>query len=78
MRLASHEFYPGPRDVFATGMSPESRIAIGPVMDRIYRSYSGHVVLRVAPGGATYEVFVLDDTTETRKIVAQFGPFEAN
>jgi hypothetical protein len=22
-RLASHEFYPGPRDVFATGMAPE-------------------------------------------------------
>ena len=75
VRLASHEFYPGPRDVFATGMAPETRAAIGPIMDQIYRSYSGHIVIRVAPGGSTYNVFVLNDETETRKIIARFGPY---
>jgi beta-lactamase superfamily II metal-dependent hydrolase len=78
VRMASHEFYPGPRDVFSTGMSPETRIAIGPVMDRIYKSYEGHIVLRVAPGGTTYEVFVLDDKDASRNIVAHFGPYIAN
>ncbi len=78
VRMASHEFYPGPRDVFSTGMSPETRIAIGPIMDRIYKSYEGHVVLRIAPGGATYEVFILDDKDTKRHAVAHFGPYIAN
>src|SRR3546814_3986507 len=53
-RMASRGLYPGPRDVFATGMSPESREVIGPIMDSIYKSYGGHVVVRVAPGGEQY------------------------
>jgi hypothetical protein len=75
--MASPEFYPGPREVFSTGMSPETRIAIGPVMDKIYRSYSGHVVIRVAPGGATYDVFILNDQDVTRKVIGTFGPYSA-
>jgi beta-lactamase superfamily II metal-dependent hydrolase len=78
VRMASQEFYPGPRDVFATGMSPETRIAIGPIMDSIYRSYGGHVVLRVAPGGASYEVFVLNDADPKRGVIKRFGPYQAN
>lgn len=78
VRMASQEFYPGPRDVFATGMSPETRIAIGPIMDRIYRSYGGHVVLRVAPGGSTYEVFVLNDADQAREVIKRFGPYQAH
>ena len=78
VRMASHEFYPGPRDVFSTGMSPETRIAIGPIMDRIYKSYEGHVVVRVAPGGMTYEVFVLDDKDIQRKVIAYFGPYRTD
>jgi beta-lactamase superfamily II metal-dependent hydrolase len=78
VRMASHEFYPGPRDVFSTGMSPETRIAIGPIMDRIYKSYEGHVIVRVAAGGMTYEVFVLDDKDSQRKVVAHFGPYRAD
>jgi beta-lactamase superfamily II metal-dependent hydrolase len=78
VRMASHEYYPGPRDVFSTGMSPETRIAIGPIMDRIYKSYEGHVVVRIAPGGMTYEVFVLDDKDTQRKVIAYFGPYRAD
>jgi beta-lactamase superfamily II metal-dependent hydrolase len=78
VRLASHEFYPGDRDVFSTGMSPETRIAIGPIMDRIYKSYAGHVVLRVAPGGMTYEVFILEDKDALRNVIAHFGPYQAD
>jgi hypothetical protein len=77
VRMASQEFYPGPRDVFATGMAPESRAAIGPIMDRIYRSYSGHIVIRVAPGGSTYDVFILNDKDDSRKIVQRFGPYQS-
>jgi len=77
VRMASQEFYPGPREVFATGMSPETRIAIGPIMDQIYRSYGGHVVLRVAPGGSKYEVFILNDADESREALLYFGPYTA-
>lgn len=75
VRMASQGLYPGPRDVFATGMSPESREVIGPIMDSIYKSYGGHVVVRVAPGGDQYEVFVLNDTNDRREIVKRFGPY---
>jgi hypothetical protein len=78
VRMASEEYYPGPRDVFATGMSPETRVAIGPIMDRLYKSYAGHVVLRVAPGGGTYDVYILDDTSATRSVRAHFGPYTAD
>ena len=47
-------------------------------MDRIYKSYEGHVVVRVAPGGMTYEVFVLDDKDAQRKVIAYFGPYRAD
>jgi hypothetical protein len=75
VRLESREFYPGPRDVFATGMAPETRAAIGPIMDKIYRSYGGHVVIRVAPGGSTYDVLILDDKDASRKVIGRFGPY---
>ena len=75
VRLASQEFYPGPREVFATGMAPETRAAIGPIMDQVYRSYHGHVVIRVAPGGATYEVFILNDEDTAREVMGHFGPY---
>lgn len=76
-RMASKGLYPGPRDVFSTGMSPESRIVIGPIMDSIYKSYSGHVVIRVAPGGGQYEVYILNDTNKRREVVKQFGPYQS-
>jgi ribonuclease BN (tRNA processing enzyme) len=77
VRLESEEFYRGPRDVFATGMAPETRAAIGPIMDRIYRSYGGHIVIRVAPGGSTYEVYVLNDQDDARRVIGRFGPYPA-
>lgn len=76
-RMASRGLYPGPRDVFATGMSPESREVIGPIMDSIYKSYGGHVVVRVAPGGDQYEIFVLDDANDRREVVKRFGPYRS-
>ncbi|APL95598.1 metallohydrolase [Sphingobium indicum] len=76
-RMASKGLYSGPRDVFATGMAPETRFAIGPIMDSIYKSYNGHVVIRVAPGGERYEVFVLNDETSRRNVLKRFGPYRS-
>jgi hypothetical protein len=76
-RMASQGLYPGPRDVFSIGMAPETRAAIGPIMDSIYRSYNGHVVIRVAPGGDSYEVYILNDTNKRREVVKRFGPYQS-
>jgi len=76
-RMASKGLYPGPRDVFATGMSPESRDIIGPIMDSIYKSYGGHVVIRVSPGGNQYEIYVLNDADDRREILKRFGPYQS-
>jgi len=50
---------------------------IGPIMDSIYKSYGGHIVIRVAPGGDRYEVYVLDDADKRRKLAKRFGPYQS-
>jgi len=76
-RMASQGLYPGPRDVFSTGMAPETRAAIGPIMDKIYKGYGGNIVIRVAPDGNHYEVYILNDIGTQRDVVKRFGPYES-
>jgi beta-lactamase superfamily II metal-dependent hydrolase len=73
-RMLSTRLYPGPRDVFATNMIEANRIVIGPLLDRLASS-QGHIVIRVAPGGGSYQVFILDDSSESYRITKVFGPF---
>jgi Metallo-beta-lactamase superfamily len=75
-RMYSTRLYPGPRDVFATNMIEANRVVIGPLLDRL-ASAQGHIVIRVAPGGASYQVMILDDTAETYRVKSPFGPFAA-
>jgi hypothetical protein len=75
-RLYSTRLYPGPRDVFATNMIEANRIVIGPLLDRL-ASAQGHVVVRVAPGGTSYRILVLDDAAETYAVKAVHGPYDA-
>jgi hypothetical protein len=74
-RMVSQAIWPGERSLFATGMADETRIAIGPWLEKAYSSFAGHILVRVAPGGASYEVFILDDTGTDRRVIARFGPF---
>ena len=75
-RMLSTRLYPGPRDVFSTNMIEANRIVIGPMLDRLAAS-QGHVVVRVAPGGAAYRVIVLDDSAETYAVKSVHGPYDA-
>jgi hypothetical protein len=75
-RMYSERLYAGPRDVFATNMIEANKIVIGPLLDRLASS-QGHIVIRVAPGGGTYQVIVLDDSAETYRVKRVFGPFTA-
>jgi hypothetical protein len=75
-RMYSPRLYPGLRDVFATNMLEANRLVIGPLLDRLL-SAQGHIVVRVAPGGASYQVIILDDTGETYAVKAVHGPYES-
>ncbi|MCF0069116.1 hypothetical protein LZD49_01450 [Dyadobacter sp. CY261] len=73
-RIYSQRIYQGDRDVFATGMLEANKLVIGEMLNRL-KSDSGHVVIRVAKGGETYQVLVLDDSDERLTIKAVHGPY---
>jgi hypothetical protein len=50
---------------------------IGPLLDRL-ASAQGHIVVRVAPGGGSYRVMILDDSAETYRVIKALGPFVSN
>jgi hypothetical protein len=73
--MFSKAIYPGDRDVFATLVKEENRIANKKTED--LRSRNGHVIVRVDPGGSTYRVHVLSNEDENDRVVASFGPYAA-
>ena len=75
-RIYSPQVYPGDRDVFATNMLEANKLVIGDLLNRL-KSDSGHIVVRVDPGGETYQVLVLDDTDESFRVKAIHGPYQA-
>jgi beta-lactamase superfamily II metal-dependent hydrolase len=74
-RLLSTRIYPGPRDIFATNMHEANEIVVANMAQ--LKSRHGHIVIRVAPGGASYKVIILDDTAETYTVTAVHGPYES-
>jgi beta-lactamase superfamily II metal-dependent hydrolase len=88
-RLRSEMIAPGPRDIFMTNGEWEGRDehvirVFGDVVGRKHNedlktiaSRQGHVVVRVAPGGATYNVIVLTDEDESLRIRSIHGPYSS-
>jgi beta-lactamase superfamily II metal-dependent hydrolase len=74
-RLQSEQLYPGPRDVFATDVHPDARLAIKDI-DRMASDH-GHIVLRVSPGGDDYRVTIVDDRSESHRVTKVFGPYQS-
>ncbi len=73
-RMMASRLYPGPHDIFATLLRAPTKASIGTRADQLKADH-GHIVVRVAPGGDSYRVFVLDDSTEARTLVGVFGPY---
>jgi beta-lactamase superfamily II metal-dependent hydrolase len=73
-RMFSRRLYPGPRDVFATTVMRENMLANARLASRL-RSHDGHVVVRVAPGGARFHVAVTDNRNEDDRVALVTGPY---
>lgn len=76
-RMLSESTYPGPRDIFTTNLREETKIVVGWAADKL-KNQQGHTVVRVNPGGASYMVYILDDSEENFRIKAKFGPYDCN
>jgi len=73
-RLLNQRIYEGPRDIFVLEFRDATKAAIGPRATQVASDH-GHVVVRVAPGGASYMVYVLDDKSDTYAILSVHGPY---
>ncbi|MEK6477473.1 hypothetical protein WJR50_08060 [Catalinimonas sp. 4WD22] len=76
-RVTSRHLYPGERDLFATNILEANKQVIGPSLERAYQSTEGHIVIRVAAGGQTYQVITLNDNNAEREVTGVFGPYQA-
>jgi beta-lactamase superfamily II metal-dependent hydrolase len=59
-RLLSERLYPGQRDMYVSCLLDAGINVLGDIVNRI-EPHTGHIVVRVYPGGDNYSVFVLDD-----------------
>lgn len=73
-RLLNRRIYPDARDIFILEFHDETKAAIGSRAEQVVSDH-GHVVVRVAPGGESYQVFVLDNRTEARDLLSTHGPY---
>jgi beta-lactamase superfamily II metal-dependent hydrolase len=71
-RIISNEVYPGKRDLFTNFFHPSNKIVIGKRAVESYKTQTGHIVIRVYPRGDNYDIFVLDDRSDERKIISQY------
>jgi beta-lactamase superfamily II metal-dependent hydrolase len=71
--LYSKAIYSGNRDVFATSVKQENRIANKKTDD--LKSRAGHIVIRVEPGGETFAVHILSNADESDTVTVSFGPY---
>lgn len=62
-------------DVFITNLDASLRSTYPSAATEMFRSESGHYVIRVAPGGAEYYVYVLEDDDESMDVTSVFGPY---
>jgi hypothetical protein len=71
-RMLSERLYPGPREIYSTSLMRENHLANRRLTSKM-RSSDGHVVVRVAPDGATYTIYVTDngDENDTVKLTSK-------
>ena len=76
-RMNSTKIFPDPPDIFVTNILDAKKIELGSEIYKM-KSIQGHVVIRVEPGGGSYNVYVLDDSSESYMIKTVYGPYISN
>ncbi len=74
-RLQSKRLYPGPREVYATDVHTGVRSVINGI--GYMGTDHGHIVIRVGPGGDQFRVVVVDDASESHRVIKVAGPYES-
>lgn len=75
--MLNKDIYPDDRDVFLTHLFDVNRTVLGEELVNQLSSESGHIIIRVVPGGASFYVYVLDDRSEEFIIKSIHGPYES-
>lgn len=75
-RMLSERLYSGPRDVFITNLTDAAALLNQRFLPRV-GSLSGHVVVRVEPGGKKFRIFITGNGDESDTIKATFGPYDS-
>jgi beta-lactamase superfamily II metal-dependent hydrolase len=65
-------------ELFLTTLLEAPRAVLSYLGSDVFRNAEGHVVVRVAPGGGSYTVLVLDATSEAAPVVSRFGPYQSH
>lgn len=63
-------------DVFATDVLPANALLNRRFVPQMKAAH-GHIVVRVDPGGATYNIHVIDSNVPDGKVIASFGPYSS-
>lgn len=75
-RMFNEQLYPGPRQVFATGLTETSRITNDRLVRRMAAS-DGHVIVRVAADGGSFRIVVTSNRDEADVVTSIHGPWAA-
>ncbi len=76
-RMFSRKLYPGDRDVFATCTMEENRVFNNQFNSKM-KSMQGHIVVRVAPGGETFQIVVTDNSDDSDRVKIVSGPYRCS
>ena len=62
--------------LFSTNMSDANKTRLGADLGK-FKSITGHIVVRVDPGGDQYYVYILNDNNQDYKVTRVFGPYSS-
>jgi beta-lactamase superfamily II metal-dependent hydrolase len=73
-RMLSQHLYAGDRDVYATCVMEANRMVNNQLIPKL-RSLEGNIIVRVAPGGDEFQMFVTDDADDSDRIKMVTGSY---
>lgn len=75
-RINDDHLNPGAKSLYALNLTEQTKVYLGPWLDKYLKSNLGHVLVRVKPGGLHYEVFVLEGYN--LNVISQSGTLETD